>query len=143
MNAELARLEKVLRSRRLRVTRTRRTIFAEILASSDSHLDAREIHDRLRRKGRNVSLATIYRTLQILVRSGLLSREDLGESHSHYEPKTRAAGHGHLICSSCGRVFEFADEGIRKAIAAVGAAEDFRLEKYSLQIFGYCRRCRK
>jgi len=143
VNADQERLEQALRSRDLRVTRTRRAIFAEILASSDSHLDVRQVHGRLMRKGRNVSLATIYRTLHLLVRSGLLSREDLGESHGHYEPKKRAAGHGHLICSSCGRVFEFADEGIRKALAEVGAAEDFRLEKYSLQIFGSCRRCRK
>lgn len=142
MKAGLERLEKSLRSRELRVTRTRRLIFAEILASSESHLDAREVHARLRRRGQDVSLATVYRTLRLLVRSGLLSREDLGESHSHYEPQESTGGHGHLICLACGRVVEFADDNLQRAIAAVGAGEDFRPDKVSLQIFGSCRRCR-
>jgi Fur family ferric uptake transcriptional regulator len=143
MKAGLVRLEKVLRSRDLKVTQTRRLIFAEILASPESHLDAGEIHERLRRQGRTVSLATIYRTLRLLVRSGLVSRVDFGESHSHYEGKGAAAGHGHLICLACGRVCEFADAGIQEAIGAIGAAKDFSLDKFSLQIFGYCRRCKR
>jgi len=142
VKAGLERLEKNLRSRELRVTRTRRLVFAELLGSSQSHLDAREVHARLRRRGEDVSLATVYRTLRLLVRSGLLSREDFGESHRHYEPQESAGGHGHLICLACGRVVEFADDNLQKAIGAVGAGRDFRLDKYSLQIFGYCRRCR-
>jgi Fur family ferric uptake transcriptional regulator len=143
VKADLERLEDVLRSRDLKVTRTRRLIFAEILASPETHLDVGEIHARLQRKGRHVSLATIYRTLRLLVRNGFVSRVDFGESHGHYERKGAKAGHGHLICLACGRVSEFADERIQGAVGAIGAAEAFELDKFSLQIFGYCRACKR
>jgi Fur family ferric uptake transcriptional regulator len=136
------RFEDFLRMNGLKVTATRRLIFQEIIASSSVHLDADEILLRLRKKGKSVSLATIYRTLGLLVRSGLVGRIDLGEHHGHYEREGPRAGHGHLICLACGRVLEFADDDIQEAMAKIGTENSFRLDKFSLQIFGYCADCR-
>jgi len=136
------RFEAFLKTNGLKATATRRLIFNEITASSSVHLKADEILLRLRKKGKSVSLATLYRTLGLLVRSGLVGRIDLGENHGHYERQEPRTGHGHLICLACGRVLEFPDDAIQKALAKIGTDNSFRLDKFSLQIFGYCADCR-
>jgi len=138
---EFARFQGYLRSRGLKMTLARELVFREILSSPGVHPNADEIRRRLRAKEKDVGLATIYRTLNLLVRSGLVSAVDLGEGHSHFEPEGREAAHGHLICLSCGRVQEFAQAGIQEAIRRIGEEEGYRLDKFSLQVFGFCREC--
>lgn len=143
MKREFKNLQSFFRSRKLKVTRTRRLIFNEILTSSTIHLDAFEIYNRLKKKKHKVSLATVYRTLNILVKSGLVSQIDFGEDHSHYEPEFDKVAHGHLICLSCGEVREFSNEKIKKTIHKIGGENKFQLEKFSVQVFGFCERCKK
>ena len=141
MNAEFARFQGYLRSRGLKMTRARELIFREILSAPGIHPNADEIRRRLRAKKSTIGLATIYRTLNLLVRSGLVTAVDLGEGHSHFEPEGSETAHGHLICLSCGRVREFAQAGIQEAIRGIGQMEGYRLDKFSLQVFGFCRDC--
>lgn len=141
MNAEFSRFQGYLRSRGLRMTRARELVFREILSAPGIHPNADEIRRRLRAKKREVGLATIYRTLNLLVRGGLVTAVDLGESHSHFEPEWNETAHGHLICLSCGRVQEFAQAGIQDAIRRIGEEKGYRLDKFSLQVFGFCRAC--
>ena len=141
MNAEFTRFQGYLRSRGLRMTRARELVFREILSAPGIHPNADEIRRRLRAKKREIGLATIYRTLNLLVHSGLVTAVDLGEGHSHFEPEWNETAHGHLICLSCGRVREFAQAGIQEAIRRIGEMEGYRLDKFSLQVFGFCREC--
>ena len=91
MNKDAEALQGCLRSRRLKLTKTRLAVFRELIAFPDAHANAYDIHERLRKKGFRVSLATIYRTLRLLVNTGLVSQIDFGENHSHYEPETAPA----------------------------------------------------
>jgi len=141
VNKEFARFQGYLRSRGLKMTRARELVFREILSAPGVHPNADEICRRLQAKKKDVGLATIYRTLNLLVRSGLVSAVDLGEGHSHFEPEWQETAHGHLICLSCGRVQEFAQAGIQEAIRRIGEEEGYRLDKFSLQVFGFCREC--
>ncbi|OGD29573.1 MAG: hypothetical protein A2Y56_11870 [Candidatus Aminicenantes bacterium RBG_13_63_10] len=131
-----------IRSARLKKTRTRELIFNEIFSRAPLHLNAAEVHERLRSKGHRVSLATVYRTLKLMVARGLVSALDLGEVHSHFEPAVNRTGHGHFICVVCGRVREFEHRELSGLLARVGEAEEFQADKYSLQVFGTCRECR-
>jgi Fur family ferric uptake transcriptional regulator len=132
-----------LKSAKLRRTRTRQWIYDEIAARPDVHPNAYDIFERLKAKRRDVSLATVYRTLRLLVKSGLVSQIDLGEDHSHYEPEGSKSGHGHLICLSCGKVTEFSDAAIQDIIGRVGRSHAFALDKFSIQVFGYCESCKR
>jgi Fur family ferric uptake transcriptional regulator len=138
---EFSRFQGYLRSRGLRMTRSRELVFREILSAPGVHPNADEIRRRLRAKKKDIGLATIYRTLNLLVHSGLVTAVDLGEGHSHFEPEWKEAAHGHLICLSCGRVQEFAQAGIQEAIHSIGEKKGYRLDKFSLQVFGFCRDC--
>lgn len=142
MKQELEKFRAYLRTRRAKMTRTRELIFKEIFSSATIHPNALEIHQRLRNQGKNVSLATIYRTLNLLVRSGVVSVIDLGEDHSHYEPGRHETAHGHLICLSCGKVQEFSQEEIQRAIDRIGREKGYELDKFSIQVFGYCGGCK-
>lgn len=141
MIKESSRFEAYLREHGLKVTRARKRVFKEILSSPGVHPNAEDIHRRLRAKKRPVGLATIYRTLNLLVRSGLVTAIDLGESHSHFEPEWDRSSHGHLICLSCGRVQEFSHSEIQEAINRVGEEMGYFLDKFSIQVFGRCRAC--
>lgn len=141
MNKELARFETYLRDHKLKVTRARKRIFREIAASPGVHPNAEEIHRRLRAKKKPVGLATIYRTLNLLVRGGLVTAIDLGEAHSHFEPDWDRASHGHLICLSCGIVQEFSHAKLQEAIKRIGSEKGYLLDKFSIQVFGHCRDC--
>lgn len=143
MKKDYRDLQEYLRRHNLRKTKTRELIFQEIVSRPDVHPNAYDIYERLRAKRRPVSLATVYRTLRLLVTSGLVSQIDLGEDHSHYEHDAAKVGHGHLICLSCGAVREFADAGIRATIGRIGAERAFALDKFSIQVFGYCAKCKK
>ncbi|MGQ9671557.1 MAG: Fur family transcriptional regulator [Candidatus Aminicenantales bacterium] len=143
MRHGLRKFHVYLRNHGLKQTKTRELVFREVFSLPSVHPNAYEIQQRLLKKGRRVSLATIYRTLNLLVRSGFVSSIDLGEDHSHFEPERPRTAHGHLICLSCGRVREFSHSQIRKAIEKVGQAKGYRLDKFSLQVFGFCEKCRK
>jgi Fur family ferric uptake transcriptional regulator len=141
VNKEFTRFQVYLRSHGLKLTRARELVFREILSAPGIHPNADEIRRRLRAKKKEIGLATIYRTLSLLVRSGLVTAVDLGEGHSHFEPEWNETAHGHLICLSCGRVQEFAQAGIQDAIRRIGEEKGYRLDKFSLQVFGFCRDC--
>ena len=143
MNPNIEDFRAVLRARNLKATRTRQVIFAELVARKNIHPNAYEIFKRLEKRGRKISLATVYRTLRLLVASGLIRQVDLGEDHSHYEPEGPKTGHGHLICLSCGTVKEFADGTIERTIGKIGKGQGFEIDKFSIQAFGFCRKCRR
>ncbi len=140
---ELKAFKEHLRSQKLKFTRTRRLIYEEIFSDKTVHPDAYEIHRRLKNKGEKVSLATIYRTLNFLVKSGLVSEIDFGEGHSHYEPEISRAAHGHLVCLSCGEVQEFSNEKVQSILKKIGKESQFKTDKFSIQVFGYCQNCQK
>ncbi len=143
MNQDAEALRGCLKSRRLKLTKTRLAVFREITAFPDAHVNAYDIHERLRKRGLRVSLATVYRTLSLLVEAGLVSQIDLGENHSHYEPETAKTSHGHFICLSCGNVHEFNRDRVRSEIATAAQEMGFQPGKISIQVFGFCRSCRK
>jgi Fur family ferric uptake transcriptional regulator len=140
---ELKAFQDYLSSQGLRFTRPRHLIFKEILSSKKVHPNAYEIHRKLRSKGQKVSLATIYRTLSLLVESGLVSEIDFGENHSHYEPEVVKAAHGHLVCLSCGEIKEFSPKRIKTILKKIGKKSHFMTDKFSIQVFGYCANCQK
>lgn len=140
---ELKAFKDFLRSKKLKFTRSRRLIYGEIFSDKTVHPNAYEIHRRLKSKGEKVSLATIYRTLSLLVKSGLVSEIDFGEDHSHYEPEISRAAHGHLVCLSCGEVKEFSEDRIQSTLKNIAKKSHFRTDKFSIQVFGYCTNCQK
>lgn len=143
-NKELSvkqRLAFFLESRKMRKTSERFTILEKIYASSQ-HIDVVTLHQAMLADGYQVSKATVYNTLNLLIEAGLVRRINLSDGVSRYERITQANNHHHLICTCCGKVKEMkAVEGIGNILAR--KPRSFEPQYYTLYIYGLCSRCAK
>ncbi|HUQ16089.1 MAG TPA: Fur family transcriptional regulator, partial [Gemmatimonadales bacterium] len=98
---------------------------------------------RLKDEGERVGTATIYRTLDVLVRSGLVRAHDFGEGFKRYEPMPQQAHHEHLICLRCSKVVEFQNERLERMLPIIADEHAFQHSRHRVEIYGVCRDCRR
>ena len=142
METKEEKFREFLTARGLKFTHERALILEKIFATHE-HFEADDLLVALRRKGLRVSKATIYRTLALLVESGLLRQVMTDEKHAHYEHVYGHAHHDHLICSQCGHILEFFDPGIERLQDRVCRQKGFQAQGHRMQIVGLCARCVK
>jgi Fur family ferric uptake transcriptional regulator len=130
-----------LRDHNLPVTPQRVAIAEVVLLSDRRHLSAEDIQGELTARGVVVGTATIYRTLELLVRSGLAVQRDFGEGFKRYESARGIPQHEHLLCTVCGRVEEFQDERLDRMATLIAEAHGFAMQSHRLVISGICREC--
>lgn len=121
-------------------TPEREKVLQEAFAT-EGHFEAEELAYRLRRQGSRISKATVYRTLPLLIKAGLIKEVIHGEKHSHYEHVHGEERHDHLICLKCGKITEFQDASLREVEEKVCKENHFRAQKILVEIFGYCQKC--
>lgn len=132
---------RYLREQGLPVTRQREAV-AEVVFSSEGHLSVEEIEHWLRRGGRQIGKATIYRTLDLLVKSELVEEHDFNEGFKRYEHRlSRQPEHEHLICLECGQVMEFKSEEVENIKERIMVGYGFRPIRHRLEIYGLCTSC--
>lgn len=124
----------------LRKTPERETIIEEIFSIHD-HFDVDELFLRLRSKRKRVSKASLYRTIPLLIGSGLVKEVYFEDGHLHYEHIYGHQDHSHLRCNRCGRIIEFADDEIGNLQKRIGKKYDFAVTAHRVELFGYCHRC--
>jgi len=132
---------KTLNAAGKRVT-NQRALILEIIRRGEGHLDADEIYRRARQRVPRLSLSTVYRTLQMLKKLGLVEELHFDEEHHHYELKP-SAEHHHLICLGCGRVIEFHYPLSRYIKRSVPEAKGFDVAETEVRMSGYCSKCRQ
>ena len=125
----------------LRVT-TQRALILEIIRQGQGHLDADEVYRRGREKQPRLSLSTVYRTLQLFKKLGLVEEVHFDDTHHYYETKPPSEHH-HLVCLGCGRVIEFQYPLARYVKRGVPEAKDFDIVGTEVRMTGYCSRCRQ
>ena len=133
---------RYLREQGLPITQQREAV-AQVVFSSEGHLSVEEIEQRLRQGDERIGKATIYRTLDLLVKSKLVEEHDFGEGFKRYEHRlSRQPEHEHLICLECGSVTEFRSEEVKRVEARVLAEHGFTPTRHRLELYGLCRDCR-
>jgi Fur family ferric uptake transcriptional regulator len=130
-----------LRGHNLPVTR-QRDLIADVVLGSDRHLSVEDVAREVRNRGARAGLATVYRTIDLLVRSGLVVERDFGEGFRRYEPARDAPHHEHLLCTRCGRVTEFRDERLERITTLVAETRGYLRQSHRLVIYGVCAECR-
>jgi Fur family ferric uptake transcriptional regulator len=132
-------LQKLLTERKLKKTSQRELIW-EVLLGAKGHPSVEEIRDKLLKEGHRIGVATVYRTLKILLTSGFIRQSKL-HGMTRYEPVIKQPNHLHFICNSCGSNVEFPSRRIESLIQQVTAEYGFD-ERYSrYAIFGLCKTC--
>jgi Fur family ferric uptake transcriptional regulator len=129
-----------LAGQNLKMTAERYQILEEVF-SSPEHFGADELHLRFMNKKIQVSRATIYRTLDHLVMSGLVRRVYLDQKKAFYEHVYGRKHHEHMICLSCSKVIEFSDDPLERRQDKVCRQHEFKPLRHSLRIVGLCSKC--
>lgn len=142
LEKETARFQEYLQQQGLKLTAERTALLREIF-SIHYHFEADELLFKMKEKAVKISRATVYRTLELLVKSGMVRRVHLGEDHYHYEHVTGNSHHDHLICTTCGGVIEFHDEELERLQMAICEKKKFTPTFHNLQILGVCDSCRR
>jgi Fur family transcriptional regulator, ferric uptake regulator len=120
-----------------------RLVIADTVLGTDRHLSADDVAQELKARGASAGTATVYRTLEVLVRSGLVVERDFGEGFKRYEAARGVPHHEHLLCTVCGRVTEFRDERLERMTTLLAEAHDFSRQRHRLVIYGLCGECRR
>jgi len=129
-------------ARGIRLTAQRRVLI-EIMQEASAHLDAANLLELARKRDPKINRATVYRTIELLKRLGMIDELDLmhlnGEKH-YYEVKTQQ-DHLHLACFGCGEIREFATPTFERLRQEIGVKNDFQIQVVRLEVGGLCSAC--
>lgn len=133
-----------LRTNGLKATLPRLKVLQVFRESAQRHLSAEDVYKLLIAEGSDIGLATVYRVLMQFVQAGLLERQHFEGERAVFE-LNQGRHHDHLVCIGCGRVEEFADQGIEERQRQIAAERGFELLDHALALYGVCSRveCRR
>jgi Fur family peroxide stress response transcriptional regulator len=131
-------MEQSLRSAGSRITSQRRAII-DYLVSVTSHPSARQIFHEVRKKHPDLSFATVYNTLGVLVRMSLIKVMQFDVTDNRYEPNV--APHINLICTSCGKITDL-EQGIAVHPEEIREKVGFEVLDSRLEYYGLCAECK-
>lgn len=124
-----------------------RVAILQVIREMRGHFLPEEVERRLRKRGHQISLTTIYRNLPLLVEAGIIRRACVSEEKrgggSTYEHIFGKEHHDHLICAHCGLKVEFSYPAIDVLQDAVAQSYGFKLERHHLELIGCCPDCQK
>jgi Fur family ferric uptake transcriptional regulator len=121
---------------------SKRDRILSIFVRQEGHLSADDLCDLVRKEDPGIGRATVYRTLQWMVGTGIARKVDFGEGRSRFEPSYRHPRHFHFVCNTCHRSSEFLSSDIESLIEEIAAARSFAAGQTILQIVGTCDECR-
>jgi Fur family ferric uptake transcriptional regulator len=136
------KFEEYLKSKELKYTSERNLILKAIF-SFHKHFDVEDLFEKLRKQGKDVSRATIYRTIPLLLQSGLITETFRCQDKISYEIIFSKKHHDHLLCVKCGKTIEFFNEKIERLQDEVCKKHNFKPLEHRLGIKGYCEDCYK
>lgn len=141
MRLDMKIIASMLRQRGYKVTPQRRAVLNAIANDSD-HLTPAEIYDRVRREHPDIGLVTVYRTLDMLDKLGLICEVHSAGNCRSYLLRRPSGHHHHLICSDCGTVADYTDCDIGELEQKVLGETGFEINGHLLEFTGRCRNCR-
>ncbi len=141
MSPYIRLFRRYLKEQGLPVTQQREVV-ADVIFNSSEHLSVEDIESALKLRGERIGKATIYRTVEILVRSGLVEEHDFGEGFKRYEHLFgQQPVHEHLICTHCGKVIEFQSPEVIRVQEETARMHGFLPTRHRLEIYGLCADC--
>ncbi len=132
-----------------RMTAPRETIL-EFMRRSSKHMSAKEVYASIHKKYPGIGLSTVYRTLDLLAKMGVVTKLCLKDGQIRYEYRSNEKDdhHHHLICTQCGRIInyrEFEEEEltlIRKTEKKLSKKFNFEIQDHNIEYLGLCDKCK-
>ena len=136
------RITSILRQRGYKLTPQRRAVLG-VIAQSQGHLTPTALYDRVHQQYPGIGLVTIYRTLGLLARLGLICEVHAGGNCRSYLLRGPSEHHHHLICSGCGTVVDFADCDLAQVTERMSRKTGFEIDSHLVEFVGRCQDCRQ
>ena len=136
---------QVLKEKGLKMTRQRLVVLEVLAENPEQHLTAEEIYERVKVENPDIGLATVYRTVQLLLELELIDRINLDDGFIRYEigsiEEKEHHRYHHLICMRCGKVSAFQDDMLEALESGVREALGFQVIDHEVKLYGYCKDC--
>ena len=148
MSVSQESFKKKLKEKGLKVTNQRLLVLQVLAENKDRHLTAEDIYELVKEDYPEIGLATIYRTVQLLLEMQLVDRINLDDGCVRYEIGEALDGtgkhhHHHLICKTCGKVLPFKDDLLDELERHIEEETGFHVLDHELKFYGQCSECRK
>ena len=118
----------------VRLTDQRRVI-AKVMSNSNDHPDVDELHKRVNKVDKKISIATVYRTVKLFEESGIVEKHDFKGGKARYE-EAPEEHHDHLIDINSGEIIEFVDKDIEILQNEVAEKLGYKLVDHKLELYG-------
>jgi Fur family ferric uptake transcriptional regulator len=144
MDALLHSCYKELEQQNFRLTPQREAVLQVLFREKDRHLTSYDLFNKAKKICPELGLATVYRTLELLLKLDLISEVKFDKGLTQYELREeKDSKHHHLICKRCGRPQEF--DGIipKKLLDMISEETGFQILDYSCLFYGFCEQCRE
>jgi len=115
-----------------------RDVILETFLASEGHTTIDGLLSAVQLKQAGVGYATVYRALKLFVAAGVASERRFGDGPAMYEVAELGDHHDHLICTLCGRIFEFEDDLIEERQVLVAKSLGVRLTNHRMTLWGEC-----
>ena len=142
-DALLERFKRVLRDNGLKYTK-QREVLLQTLYNNSEHFTPEQLYLYIKERhpGLNVGIATVYRSLNLLEESGMVTSISFSVQGKKFELANKPH-HDHMICRQCGVIVEFEDQIIEKRQLAIAKEHGFKLTGHIMQLYGVCSECNK
>jgi Fur family ferric uptake transcriptional regulator len=128
------KIEEKCISKGVRLTEQRKVI-ADVMSNSNDHPDVDELHKRVNKIDKKISIATVYRTVKLLEESGIIEKHDFKGGKARYE-KAPDEHHDHLIDINSGEIIEFVNKEIEILQNKVAEKLGYKLIDHKLELYG-------
>jgi Fur family ferric uptake transcriptional regulator len=127
-------IEDKCKSKNVRLTDQRKVI-AKIMSNSSDHPDVDELHKRVNKVDKKISIATVYRTVKLFEEFGIVEKHDFKGGKARYE-EAPEEHHDHLIDINSGEIIEFVDKEIEILQNKVAKRFGYELVDHKLELYG-------
>ena len=145
MSVNREQCKQLLKDNGLKVTNQRVLVLEALASHPGKHLTAEEIYELVKAGCPEIGLATVYRTIQMLLELHLVDRINLDDGYVRYEigseGGTAKHHHHHLICLTCGRVLAFEDDLLEELEKKIADKEGFLVVDHEVKLYGHCKEC--
>lgn len=145
MNEE--KVKDLLREKGLKVTSQRLMVLNILSAHGDEHLTVEEIYDLAKEESPEIGLATIYRTVQVLLELHVIEKVTFDDGFARYELNGEETGsghrHHHAICTQCGNVYSLETDLLDTLEKQVFESLGFEVTDHEVKLYGLCSACRR
>ncbi len=128
------KIEEKCKQRGVRLTDQRKLI-AKVMSESTDHPDVDELHKRVSKLDKKISIATVYRTVKLFQESGIVEKHDFKGGKARYE-ESPEEHHDHLIDINDGKIVEFIDNDIEKLQEKIAEKLGYKLVDHRLELYG-------